>query len=93
MAEKRPAGSSKKYPNLCRLQELEHLGGMSHLIDKSRLYSRLESPYSKKHASEIVSANVVIREICGQNVGLSPDVLAAIIGQNRQCMRMHYVCN
>ena len=35
--KKRLAAFSKKYPDLCQLEKPEHLGGVSYLIDKSRL--------------------------------------------------------
>ena len=36
--KKRLAAFSKKYPDLCCLEKPEHLGGVSYLIDKSRLH-------------------------------------------------------
>ena len=41
--KKRLAAFSKKYPDLCQLEKLEHLGGVSYLIDKSRLVHRLQA--------------------------------------------------
>ena len=40
--------TSKKYPDLCCLEKPEHLGGVSYLIDKSRLSIRLQPPYSEE---------------------------------------------
>ena len=45
---KRLAAFSKKYPDLCQLEKPEHLGGVSYLIDKSRLSIRLQPPYSEE---------------------------------------------
>ena len=45
---KRLAAFSKKYPDLCCLEKPEHLGGVSYLIDKSRLSIRLVPPYSEE---------------------------------------------
>ena len=47
--KKRLAAFSKKYPDLCQLEKPEHLGGVSYLIDKSRLSIRLQLPYSEEH--------------------------------------------
>ena len=44
----RLAAFSKKYPDLCCLEKPEHLGGVSYLIDKSRLSIRLQPPYSEE---------------------------------------------
>ena len=46
--KKRLAAFSKKYPDLCCLEKPEHLGGVSYLIDKSRLSIRLQPPYSEE---------------------------------------------
>lgn len=46
--KKRLAAFSRKYPELCRLEKPEHLGGVSYLIDKSRLSIRLQPPYSEE---------------------------------------------
>lgn len=46
--KKRLAAFSRKYPELCRLEKSEHLGGVSYLIDKSRLSIRLQPPYSEE---------------------------------------------
>lgn len=46
--KKRLAAFSWKYPELCRLEKPEHLGGVSYLIDKSRLSIRLQPPYSEE---------------------------------------------
>ena len=46
--KKRLAAFSKKYPALCQLEKPEHLGGVSYLIDKSRLSIRLQPPYSEE---------------------------------------------
>lgn len=70
--KKRLAAFSKKYPDLCQMEKPEHLGGVSYLIDKSRLSIRLQPPYSEErrqkasqYARKMVSAarpsNVAIR--------------------------------
>ena len=70
--KKRLAAFSKKYPNLCQLEKPECMGGVSYLIDKSRLSIRLQPPYSEErrqkasqYARKMVSAarqsNVAIR--------------------------------
>ena len=46
--KKRLAAFSKKYPDLCQMEKPEHLGGVSYLIDKSRLSIRLQPPYSEE---------------------------------------------
>lgn len=46
--KKRLAAFSKKYPDLCCSEKPEHLGGVSYLIDKSRLSIRLQPPYSEE---------------------------------------------
>ena len=46
--KKRLAAFSKKYPDLCQLEKPEHLGGVSYLIDKSRLSIRLQPLYSEE---------------------------------------------
>ena len=70
--KKRLAAFSKKYPDLCQLEKPEHLGGVSYLIDKSRLSIRLQPPYSEerrqkpastpgKMVSAVRRSNVAIR--------------------------------
>jgi len=65
--KKRLAAFSKKYPDLCCLEKPEHLGGVSYLIDKSRLSIRLQPPYRKpastpgKTVSVARQSNVAIR--------------------------------
>lgn len=46
--KRRLAAFSRKYPDLCRLERPEHLGGVSYLIDKARLSIRLQPPYSEE---------------------------------------------
>lgn len=46
--KKRLAAFSRKYPDLCCLERPEHLGGVSYLIDKTRLSIRLQPPYSEE---------------------------------------------
>ena len=51
---------SKKYPNLCRLDKTYEQGGMSYVLDKSRLSIRLQPPYSedrRQKASENARQN------------------------------------
>lgn len=86
--KKRLAAFSRKYPELCRLEKPEHLGGVSYLIDKSRLSIRLQPPYSEERLAgarergkqkgfggkEEVKKGVD----CGQDTGCKPGVLADI---------------
>ena len=39
---------SKKYPDLCRLEKTHEQGGVSYVLDKSRLSIRLQPPYSEE---------------------------------------------
>ena len=39
---------SKKHPNLCRLEKTYEQGGVSYVLDKSRLSIRLQPPYSEE---------------------------------------------
>ena len=39
---------SKKYPDLCRLYKTYEQGGVSYVLDKSRLSIRLQPPYSEE---------------------------------------------
>lgn len=50
--KKRLADFSRKYPELCRLERPEYLGGVSYRIDKSRLSIRLIPPYSEERRKE-----------------------------------------
>lgn len=57
---KRLAAFSKKYPALCRLEKSHEQGGVSYVLDKSRLSIRLQPPYSeerRKKASENAKRN------------------------------------
>jgi len=45
---KRLAAFSKKYPELCRLERSYDQGGVSYVLDKSRLSIRLLPPYSEE---------------------------------------------
>ena len=44
----RLAAFSKKYPYLCRLEKTYEQGGVSYVLDKSRLSIRLQPPYSEE---------------------------------------------
>ena len=51
---------SKKHPNLCRLEKTYEQGGVSYVLDKSRLSIRLQPPYSeerRRKASENAKKN------------------------------------
>ena len=57
---KRLANFSKKYPDLCRLEKSCDQGGVSYVLDKSRLSIRLQPPMSeerRKKASENAKQN------------------------------------
>ncbi len=58
--KKRLAAFSRKYPDLCRLERTHTQGGVSYILDKSRLSVRLQPPYSeerRKKASEYARQN------------------------------------
>ena len=40
--------TSKKHPDLCRLEKSHEQGGVTYLLDKSRLSIRLQPPYSEE---------------------------------------------
>ena len=51
---------SKKYPDLCRLEKSCEQGGVSYVLDKSRLSIRLQPPMSeerRRKASEYAKQN------------------------------------
>ena len=51
---------SRKYPGLCRLEKTYAQGGVSYVLDKSRLSIRLQPPYSeerRRKASENAKKN------------------------------------
>ena len=45
---RRLAAFSKKYPDLCRLEKSCEQGGVTYILDKSRLSIRLQPPYSEE---------------------------------------------
>ena len=45
---KRLVAFSKKYPDLCRLEKNCEQGGVTYILDKSRLSIRLQPPYSEE---------------------------------------------
>jgi hypothetical protein len=56
----RLAAFSKKYPDLCRLEKSCDQGGVSYVLDKSRLSIRLQPPMSeerRRKASEYAKQN------------------------------------
>lgn len=58
--KKRLAAFSRKYPDLCRLERTHTQGGVSYILNKSRLSVRLQPPYSeerRKKASEYARQN------------------------------------
>lgn len=58
--KKRLAAFGRKYPDLCRLERTHPQGGVSYILDKSRLSVRLQPPYSeerRKKASEYARQN------------------------------------
>ena len=57
---KRLANISKKHPDLCRLEKSCDQGGVSYVLDKSRLSIRLQPPMSeerRRKASEYAKQN------------------------------------
>ena len=57
---KRLANFSKKHPDLCRLEKSCDQGGVSYVLDKSRLSIRLQPPMSEERrqkASEYAKQN------------------------------------
>ena len=46
--KKRLALFAKKYPDLCRLEKTYEQGGVSYVLDKSRLSIRLQPPMSEE---------------------------------------------
>lgn len=46
--KRRLAEFSRKYPALCRLESMNGLGGVTYVLDKSRLSIRLVPPYSEE---------------------------------------------
>lgn len=57
---RRLAAFSKKYPDLCRLEKSCEQGGVTYILDKSRLSIRLQPPYSeerRRKASEYAKQN------------------------------------
>ena len=58
--KKRLAAFSRKYPDLCHLEKSSDLGGVTYLMDKSRLSIRFLPPYSeerRRKASEYARQN------------------------------------
>ena len=58
--KKRLAAFSRKYPDLCRLEKSSDLGGVTYVMDKSRLSIRFLPPYSeerRRKASEYARQN------------------------------------
>ena len=57
---KRLAAFSEKYPALCRMERFHEQGGVSYVLDKSRLSIRFLPPYSEERrqkASENAKRN------------------------------------
>lgn len=54
---KRLATFSKKYPDLCRLEKNCEQGGVTYILDKSRLSIRLQAVY---HVKRVVLVNTEI---------------------------------
>ena len=46
--KKRLAAFSRQYPDLCRMEKPEQFGGVSYMLDKSRLSVRFLPPYSEE---------------------------------------------
>ena len=46
--KRRLAEFSRKYPQLCQLERSTTEGGVIYVLDKSRLSSRLQAPYSEE---------------------------------------------
>ena len=44
---------SRKYPGLCRLEKTYAQGGVSYVLDKSRLSIRLQPPYSEERRRKV----------------------------------------
>ena len=59
-SRKRLANFGKKHPDLCRLETFCEQGGVSYVLDKSRLSIRLQPPMSeerRRKASEYAKQN------------------------------------
>ena len=57
---KRLAAFSKQYPDHCRMEQSHEQGGVTYVLDKSRLSVRLQPPYSEERrqkASENAKKN------------------------------------
>lgn len=57
---KRLAAFSKKYPDLCQLEQFHEQGGVSYVLDKFWISIRLQPPYSEERrqkASENAKRN------------------------------------
>lgn len=50
---KRLANFSKKYPDLCRLEKSCEQGGVSYVLEKSRLSIRLQPPMSEERRQKV----------------------------------------
>lgn len=50
--KKRLADFAKKYPALCRLEKSIELGGVTYVIDKSRMSIHLPAPYSEERRQQ-----------------------------------------
>ena len=57
--KRRLAEFSRKYPLLCRLESYTADGGVTYVLDKSRLSIRLVPPYSEKRKE---AARIVAKE-------------------------------
>ena len=71
----RLAAFSKKHPDLCRLEKTYEQGGVSYLLDKSRLSIRLQPPMSeerRRKASE--NASKTVSTVTRNNVAFKVDL-------------------
>lgn len=50
--KKRLADFAKKYPVLCRLEKMNDEGGVTYVIDKSRMSIRFIAPYSEERRQQ-----------------------------------------
>lgn len=67
------AAFSKKHPDLCRLEKSFAQGGVIYVLDKSRLFIRLQVPYSeecRRKASESTKQHVIFSKFANQEVNI-----------------------
>ncbi len=85
---KRLATFSKKYPDLCRLEKNCEQGGVTYILDKSRLSIRLQAPYSEERRQKASEFSKKYPDLCRLEKNCEQGGVTYILDKSRLSIRL-----